>query len=302
MLCVAFCTVHVFASSKTSILCMLWASHSLHNLYVSCWSNIDCGHVHVVVLVYNRLYIAWYRGLCDLPIGKSNTPLETHWQMDVFIPCWFRHSTAESPLYLWYSRTYGGIIEQCCMRLLVSVMHVACTCHKTLLICVRGCPSQHATFCEDSWWNAAKIKQVVALILHIDISSGWPPCQQHNFVLIEVSLAHSIETKCIWKLWLYDMWLNKSFLSLSLSLSLIVLTSWAWSPKGGEWEKSSKYRVMGNMFWKISGKCMKTTCGKWERSMGKMCSNWEMDEQRIYGLLIGPYKLVVYCFKAPLSL
>ncbi len=32
---------------------------------------------------------------------------------------------------------------------------------------------------------------------------------RHNFVLMVVPLTHYYETKCMWKLWLYDMWLNK---------------------------------------------------------------------------------------------
>ncbi len=62
------------------------------------------------------------------------------------------------------------------------------------------------------------ICRLLCIHVHIDISSGWLPCQRHNFVLMEVSLAHYIETECMWKLWLYDMWLNKKILSLSLSL------------------------------------------------------------------------------------
>ncbi len=53
------------------------------------------------------------------------------------------------------------------------------------------------------------ISRILCIHVHIDIPSGWPLCQCHNFVLMEVSLAHYIETKCMWKLWLYDMWLNK---------------------------------------------------------------------------------------------
>ncbi len=51
----------------------------------------------------------------------------------------------------------------------------------------------------------------------IDISSGWPPCQRHDFVLMVVSIAY-----LFWKLWLYDMWLNKSFLSSDLLKSLFL--------------------------------------------------------------------------------
>ncbi len=46
------------------------------------------------------------------------------------------------------------------------------------------------------------------------------------FVLMKVLLTHYFETKFLWKLWLYDMWLNKWFLSLSLSLSH---QCWQWS-------------------------------------------------------------------------
>ncbi len=35
------------------------------------------------------------------------------------------------------------------------------------------------------------------------------------------SLAHYFETKCMWKLWSYAMWLNKWFRSLSLSLTSV---------------------------------------------------------------------------------
>ncbi len=39
--------------------------------------------------------------------------------------------------------------------------------------------------------------------------------QPYFIFLMGVSLAHYSETKCLWKLWLYDRWLNKWFVNRS---------------------------------------------------------------------------------------
>ncbi len=41
------------------------------------------------------------------------------------------------------------------------------------------------------------ICRTLCIHVHIDISYGSPLCQRHNFVLMEVSLTHYIETKCM---------------------------------------------------------------------------------------------------------
>ncbi len=51
--------------------------------------------------------------------------------------------------------------------------------------------------------------------VHIDSSSRRSSFQRQNVFWMGVFLAHYFETKCTWKLWLYDMWLNKWFVILN---------------------------------------------------------------------------------------